>query len=354
MRTAGHPRCERGAALAILVVLIVILLASAAILWPRFSEYRKDFDKARQELAASRAEVRSLKQRPSVGEHEELQKRLDAMKKALGDSGNALAERTRAFEDGQLAIAGLEAELEGAKADADALTGKLSETREQVKVLVETRKRLEADLLTTVESYENARRAASGKEDLLDKLDSTAKRLSASERALAAEREALAEKNEDILKLQSDIDKLKADISERDAALSRLRKELAEIPIMPLPDELAKEKYHEYLNNVAEYTDRASRMAMLFRAKIALAGSAYEAKADAQWRREMKMKLEDVDRAARLVYDDVSSKVRVHPDAHDENVTLLQEALEKISGTRYERIVQQLIDREHELKAVGR
>jgi len=354
MRTVGHPRCERGAALAVLVVLIVVLLASAAIMWPRFSEYRKDFEKTRQELAAARAEVRSLKQRPSVGEHEDLRNRLDAMKKALAGSEAALAEQTQAGEDGQLEVAGLETELEGAKADADALTGQLRETREQVKVLVEARKRLEADLLTTIQSYENARRAASGKEDLLDKLDSTAKKLSASERAVAAQRETLATKGDEILRLQADIDTLKTEASERDATLSRLRKELAEIPIMPLPNELAKEKYHEYLNQVAEHTDRASRMATLFRAKIALAGSAYEAKADSQWRREMKMKLEDVDRAARLVYDDVSSKVRVHPDAHDENVTLLQEALEKVGGTRYERVMQQLIDREHELKAVGR
>jgi len=354
MRTVEHPRCERGAALAVLVVLIVVLLASAAIMWPRFGEYRKDFEKTRQELASARADVRSLSQRPSLGEHEELQNRLDAMKKALEGSKSALAERTQAGEDDLVIIEGLQTELEGAKAGAERLTGELRTVREQVKGLQEAKKRLEADLLTTVQSYENARRAASGKEDLLDKLDSTAKRLSASERALAAEREALAAKDEEALKLQAVIDKLKAGMSERDETLSRLRKELAEIPIMPLPDELAKEKYHEYLNHVAEHTDRGSRMATLFRAKIALAGSAYEAKADAQWRREMKMKLEDVDRAARLVYDDVSSKVRVHPDAHDENVTLLQEALEKVTGTRYERVMQQLIDREHELKAVGR
>ena len=123
---------------------------------------------------------------------------------------------------------------------------------------------------------------------------------------------------------------------------------------MPLPPELAKQKYYEYLNSVAQFTDRESRMTTLFRAKIALAGSSYEAKADEQWRREMKKKREDVDRAARLLYDDVNSKVRVHPDAHDENVVLLQEALEKVMGSRYQRIIQQLIDREHELKAAGR
>jgi hypothetical protein len=133
-----------------------------------------------------------------------------------------------------------------------------------------------------------------------------------------------------------------------------LRRELAEIPIMPLPDELAKEKYYEYLNSVAEHTDRESRISTLFRAKIALAGSSYEAKADGQWRREMRKKRDDVDRASRLVYNKVNSKLRVHPDAHDENVVLLQAALEEVMGSRYEKILQQLVDREHELKAAGR
>ncbi|MHC4249288.1 MAG: hypothetical protein ACYS9X_09190 [Planctomycetota bacterium] len=354
MKTAGHPRCERGAALAVLVVLIVVLAASAAIMLPRLSKHNEEFEAVKQELAGAREEVRALEQRPTVEELEAVRTSLAATKADLEKAEGALAGKTRDCEEGLSKIASLGEELGTMRGKTDELTGQLRKAGVLAKGLADDKARLEADLLTTVQSYENARKAASGKEDLLDKLDATAKKLSATERALAAEKEALAAKEAVLLKLQADIDKATADIAERDEAVSRLRKELAEIPIMPLPDELAKQKYYEYLNSVAEFTDRQSRMTTLFRAKIALAGSSYEAKADEQWRREMKKKREDVDRAARLVYDDVNSKIRVHPDAHDENVTLLQAALEKVTGSRYQRIIQQLIDREHELKAAGR
>jgi len=338
----------------VLVVLIVVLLASAAILWPKFSKYREDFETTRRDLAAAALKVRALERRPSIEEHEALQKGLGAAREELETVRTDLAESDQAREAELERIAGLELKLADAIARADGLADELRKTGETVASLAAEKEKLEADLLTTVQSYENARRAASGKEDLLDKLDATAKKLSAAERALAAEQKIVAEKNEAVRKLQGDLEKAGADIDKRDKIMSMLRKELAEIPIMPLPEELAKEKYHEYLNRVAEHTDRESRISTLFRAKIALAGSAYEDKADAQWRREMKMKDDDLDRAARLVYDDVNTKVRIHPDAHDENVLLLQEALEKVAGSRFEKIIQQLIDREHELKAVGR
>ncbi len=354
MKTLGRPRCERGAALAALVVLTLVVLASVAILWPKFSSYREDFEGVKQDLATTRGEVRTLKQRPTPEEHAKLLASLAATKGDLEKTSRALAEKTQACEDGLAEAEGIQTELEDARAGADALGKELQAARDIVEGLTEAKARLEADLLTTVESYENARRAASGKEDLLDKLDATARKLSAAERALAAQREALAAKEDVILRMQADIDKAGDDIAKRDGSLSKLRRELAEIPIMPLPDELAKEKYHEYLNSVAEHADRESRISTLFRAKIALAGSSYEAKADDQWRREKKKKKEDVDRASRLVYSNVSSKVRIHPDAHDENVVLLQAALEKVVGSRYEKIIQQLVDREHELKAAGR
>ncbi len=354
MKTARSPRCERGAALAVLVVLIVVLIASAAIMLPRFNKHSEDFDVAKRELAAARAEARTLKQRPSLEEHEELRTTLAGARDDLEKAETALAASKKDCKTEVARVLEVEELLSQSVDRASGLKEELRKAGEKAKALADDKARLESDLLTTVQSYENARKAASGKEDLLDKLDGTAKKLAASERALAGEREALAAKDEVLARMQADTDKATATIAECDEAISRLRKELSEIPIMPLPPELAKQKYYEYLNSVAEFTDRESRMTTLFRAKIALAGSSYEAKADEQWRREMKKKREDVDRAARLVYDDVNSKVRVHPDAHDENVVLLQEALEKVMGSRYQRIIQQLIDREHELKAAGR
>lgn len=354
MNTAGHPRCERGAALAALVVLTLIVLASVAILWPKFSEYRDDFDGVRQDLAIARGKVRSLEQRPTIDELGAANASLAEVRARLSENEDALDASELAREAMVANAADLQAKLDDANAGIDVLRRTLQTTAKRVEVLEATKARLDADLLTTVESYENARRAASGKEDLLDKLDATARKLVATERALVAEREALAAKDEVLLKLGADIDHARTAIAKRDASLSILRRELSEIPIMPLPDELAKEKYYEYLNSVAEHTDRESRIATLFRAKIALTGSSYEGKADGQWRSERKKKRDDVYRASRLVYNNVNSKLRVHPDAHDENVVLLQEALEKVTGSRYEKLLQQLVDREHELKAAGR
>ena len=354
MKTAPRPGCERGAALAALVVLIFLLVASTAILWPRFSTYRKNFAAVKKDLAEARREARALSQRPTLEELAAARTALAETRTRLLAAEGALAEKTQASETEAARAGRAEAQLADARASVEELTGELESVGKRAKDLADAKARLEADLVTTVESYENARRAASGKEDILDKLDATARKLSAAERSLASGRKDLAGKTDALLKLQADLDRAKAVIAERDAGLSRLRKELSEIPIMPLPDELAKQKYHEYLNSVAEYTDRESRVSTLFRAKIALTGSAYESKADAQWRRELKMKQDDVDRAARFVYEDVTSRIHVHPDAHDENVRLLQEALEKVALSRYGKIIQQLIDREHELKAAGR
>ena len=61
-----------------------------------------------------------------------------------------------------------------------------------------------------------------------------------------------------------------------------------------------------------------------------------------------------MDRAAKAVFGDVSSRVRLHPQAHDDNIRLLKEAMEKVRGSSYEDRTRKLIDREHELKAGGR
>ena len=44
----------------------------------------------------------------------------------------------------------------------------------------------------------------------------------------------------------------------------------------------------------------------------------------------MRRKRDDVQGAARAVYGEVISKIRLHGDAHDQNIELLAEALEKI------------------------
>ena len=59
------------------------------------------------------------------------------------------------------------------------------------------------------------------------------------------------------------------------------------------------------------------------------------------------------DSAFLVALRDVTHRVQVEEE-RDQLVLKLQEAMEKVVGLRYEKIIQQLIDREHELKAAGR
>jgi chromosome segregation ATPase len=336
------------------VFFAVLAVGLAAVAWPIYRSQQTEFEKLKQDLSDARSEVEILSQRPRREEFEDVTAKLAKANSALAGKEAELARKTSALDGASARVAELQTEL---AAKSDRLAGAVSEVERlaaRVGELATVKDELDAELAAMTENYENARRAASGKENLLDKLDATSRKAASLEKMLAETEAELAAREEELAGVRAELERAMADIAERDEMLSKLRKELADVPLVPLPDELAEQKYHEYLNKVAEFTDRERRVATLFRAKIALAGSSYEDKADSAWRREMRRKQDDIDRAARVVYDDVSSKVRLHPDAHDENVRLLEEALEKVRGSRYEKIIQQLIDREHELKAVGR
>jgi len=347
-------RDNRGSALWTVLIVGVLLAGLIAAMWPVYTGMKDQLRIANDELEAARGKIEELSQRPTQEELDISKDRHAAAEKKLLQATSELASTQSQLEETSARASTAERELAAAKARGQDLASEIEQLNTLSSGLSSKSAKLAADLKLLTAKYENARRAASGKEDLLDRLDAVETKVAELEGLLDAETKKLAEKTAAYNDLYTKLEAANADIAEKADVLSKLRKELADIPIAPLPDALAEEKYRDYLNQVATHTDRENRVAILFRAKLALAGSSYEDKADGAWRKEIKMKQVDTDRAAGLVYEEVKEKMRLHPDAHDQNVKLLQEALDKVTGSKYERVLQQLIDREHELKAVGR
>lgn len=256
-------------------------------------------------------------------------------------------------------IESLTEKLKAAEARAGQLESDLDATKKAQAEALETNQKLSAQLRESEGRYSTARRSASGKEArLLDKLEASGKKVVDLEARLAREKnlvaELIAEAGKKERGYEAALKEADQAIKTRDARIAKLNAELVEFPLMPLPDDLAEQKYQDMLNEVARHDDREERIDLLFRAKLLLAGTSRESKADSAWRKERRAKRSDVDRAAKKIYGDVVSRIRLHSSAHDDNIRLLKEALANVRGSSYEKRVQRLIDREHELKAQGR
>ncbi len=333
---------SRDGCLWLAAVVAVVLLALVAIGWSMAMERGSKLEDVKGDLAATMKKTDGLA------------KDLLEARAGLEEAKSDIVKRDSALEEERLRSSALQKKLKGIEGVIGERETSIAELETRVGELSGTVTRLTADLKSMTGKYATAREAASGKVGLLDKIDAAGAKIAELESGLAEERKGSAAVEAARKEIAAELEKAKAGIAEREELLKRLREELAEIPVMPLPDELAKAKYHEYLNEVAEYSDRENRVNKLFRAKLALAGSSYEKKVDSVWRKEMRKKKDDADHAAKVVYGEVASKVRLHRDAHDQNIALYTEALEKVIGTKYEKVLQQLIDREHELKAAGR
>ena len=333
---------SRDGCLWLAAVVAVVLLALVAIGWSMAMERGSKLEAVKGDLAATMKKTDGLA------------KDLLEARAGMEDAKSDIVKRDSALEEERSRSSALQKKLKGIEGVIGERESGIAELETRVQELSGTVARLTADLKSMTGKYATAREAASGKVGLLDKIDAAGAKIAELESGLAEERKGSAAVEVARKEIAAELEKAKAGIAEREDLLKKLREELAEIPVMPLPNELAKAKYHEYLNEVAEYSDRENRVNRLFRAKLALAGSSYEDKVDSAWRREMRKKKDDADRSAKAVYGEVASKVRLHRDAHDQNIALYTEALEEVVGTKYEKVVQQLIDREHELKAAGR
>lgn len=302
-------------------------------------------DEKAAELASAEEKIEELSLRPTA--------------KDLSDAKARAAEAGKKLEEKDAEIDSLGRKIEAAGARADGLQSGLAAAKREMTQLKERGVRLTARLGELEGRYSTARMAASGKEaNLLDKLEATGRKVVDLETRLARGKNLVAELIDEARKREQEqglsLEEAKRGIDERDALIEKLRGELSGIPVVPLPNDLAEQKYRDILNEVARHDDRAERIDLLFRAKLALAGSSHESRADSAWRKERRGRQDDVDRAARAVYGDVISRIRLHAGAHDENIRLLKEAKEKVRSSGYEDRLRRLIDREHELKALRR
>ena len=311
--------------------------------------FSKASDRAKKLASAEREakrEIDRLSLRPTA----------EALSGAKARAAEAL-DKLRQGKDAQ--IESLTGKLKAAEARVGQLDSDLELAKKAQAGALQVNQRLSAQLREIEGRYSTARRSASGKEArLLDELEASGKKAVDLEARLAREKnlvaELIVEAGNKERGYEAALKEADQAIKARDERIAKLNAELVEYPLMPLPDELAEQKYQEILNEVARHDDREERIDLLFRAKLILAGSSRESKADKAWRNERKAKRSDVDRAAKKIYGDVVSRVRLHSSAHDDNIRLLKEALAKVRGSSYEKRVQRLIDREHELKAQGR
>jgi len=138
--------------------------------------------------------------------------------------------------------------------------------------------------------------------------------------------------------------------TERDLDLDT---KLAEFPKTPFTEDEAERRYRDLLDEVADVTNRDERIDVFFKAKRALAGTKYERKANSLWVKEKKLKQKDIDKAANVVYKEAKSKIGSYPQAYDENVAILEEALqdENVGNSRYKKAIEKLIKKQLEKKA---
>jgi chromosome segregation protein len=291
-----------------------------------------------------------------IGQRDELQEATEARlneQKALADQTQAAlreaeARAAKLAEDLKAAtgrLAAAEEGLERASGTSERLDGVTRAKDEEID-------RLNADLARTKKRLAEAMKLKAQAERQL--VDSTATAASFRRRSARASGE-LEENEARIEMLETKLQEREADVLALAEGNEEVERKLAEFPTEPRSAAEAERTYREVLDNVAAHTDRDERIAILFRAKLLLAGTRpFEDKIDRMWREERAAKQADIDREASVVFEEALSKTKAHPETHDRNVKILTDILDEVRGSRYEAMVQREIDRQYEAKAEGR
>lgn len=303
------------------------------------------------------------------GETEDAEDRIEELEGDLEEAGKETEKWTKTAGTARAESKKLAADLEETSAKLSGLQAELQEAGgriERLDALARTKDRKIDEL-----NPELARM----KERLAEaaKYKAEAARLAAKVKANEAElaafrdqsREVLGEKADLVLSLRKNIveqrafiDKVTGQLRQREQEVldladrnEEVEGELRKFPVEPFTEQDAARKYREIMDEVAAYQERDMRIPILFRAKLLLAGTNYEAKAHTNWRNERKQKQADVDREAKVVYDKAKSKTKMHPEAYDKNISIMRDALEQVRGSKYEEMIEKEIDKLHEEKA---
>ena len=266
-------------------------------------------------LKTARAEITRLDARPTQDTLDAANAETVSWRKKATDASAALGARERELGDAKAEIADLQRRT-------DALKKGMS-----------TSDRSKRDLYDKVQELSGMLRKETVKvNEVKQQLRSTSDRLAVAE---AKGR-----------KLEASLAKANAGIAKRQTRIDNLETEFGDIPIIPLTDDLAKIKWEEIQKDVASRKGREDRIDLLFRAKLILAGTPLESYANRSWVRERQERQASLEREAAVVYNNVMGKIRTTPDAHAENLRLLNEALRKVMDSRYEERVLRLIEKE--------
>jgi hypothetical protein len=270
---------------------------------------------SRTALKTARAEITALRARPTQETLDAANAETASWQKKANDTSSSLGECERKLGDANAEIADLQRRT-------DALKKGMS-----------TSDRSKRDLYDKVQELSGMLRNETVKvNEAKQRLRSTSDRLDVAE---AKGR-----------KLEAGLAKANAGLAQRQTRIDNLENEFGDIPIIPLTEDLAKIKWEEIQKDVASRKGREDRIDLLFRAKLVLAGTPLESYANRSWVRERQERQASLEREAAVVYNNVMGKIRTTPDAHVENLRLLNEALRKVMDSRYEDRVLRLIEKE--------
>jgi len=272
-----------------------------------------EIGKKRAALDAAKAEIARLTARPT-------QVALDAAKAEAASSMKKARETSAALRSRERELADARAEIADLKRQTDALKKSMSTTD-----------RSKRDLYEKVQELSGMLRKETVK-------------LNDTKQKLRLENDRLAEAEANARRLEADLAGTRGTLAKREARIASLEQEFGDIPIIPLTEDLARIKWEEIQKDVASRKGREDRIDLLFRAKLVLAGTSLESAASRSWKRERQERQASLEREAAVVYNNVAGKIRSTPDAHAENLRLLNEALPKVKGSRYEdRIVKMIV-----------
>lgn len=336
-------RDERGGAAVVVLLLVAIVLAVAAAM---------GFQKAKRK----EAEVQSLHERiaqQEKGKPAPAPVKTDDEKLVREVSARAKDVEQKAGELGA-SLAAAERKLQSLQQDRDKLAAEKAaaeaETREQAAAV----QRLERMMKTEADAAAKARNELRAAKDALAAKTKEAGALAGK---LDAAEGAVEDMKAQVTRIQRDADvlatKLVQEIESGERKIQELTERLSEYPTEQLPENAAKEKYDRIVAAGQNLESRDDRVSLYFQGAMVLSGTSYEAKLKQMLAAEKKAQQADREKKASDDYKSAQAMTRETPDAYEENIAFLKEALESGRGTKMEKSLQKLLEQQEKAKAAA-
>lgn len=305
----------------------------------------------RTEHAATRAEKRKLSGKAGTSEYElgrakdrlgrlekerdRLQAQLQEVKTQLKEAGGGEKKKARELADFKKKTAGEKRTLVKDRDDAlrarKVVDGRLAAMETQLKEVRDRYNELRGKQEQSARVYENARSTFDRIVKMVDEIEDPEKKIRAAERLRAASQ------------LDLDGTVYMARLNEKIKHERRLMEEAKQLARKKAKVD-AKDAYKDYMNRLGATFGYEAKMALLAGAKRdfeELDETAYALKVH----KEMEARrTKHEGEVAREVHDLVMRAVALQPKAYEENLKSLEEALEKTKGTRWAGAIQKQVD----------